>query len=125
MAAPIKLTIYNDEHEAVKELQTSLVPWGILKRAIKLAKTFKADGSNPTEMMASLDDESFDNLTGLVADLFHGKVTVEELTWGADAGEMAAVMQAIVTRAFGEFGNAGVNPASVGDRVDPTRPGQG
>lgn len=113
MAAPIKLTIYNEEHESVKELQTSLVPWGILKRAIKLAKTIKLEGKNQAELLESLDDEGFDNLTGLVADLFHGKVTIEELTWGTDALEMLTVLMAVVTKAFGEFANNG-NPTPPG-----------
>lgn len=112
MATPIKLTIYNDEHEPVKELQTSLIPWGLLKRAIKLAKTLKADGMSQEEILQALDEEGFENLTALVADLFHGKVTIEELTWGTDATEMLTILVTVVTRAFSEFGQ------------NPTKPGE-
>ena len=114
MASPIQLTIYSADHEPVKELSVSLVPWGILKRAIKLAKSLKTDASKPSDMLDGLDEEGFDNLTGLVADLYHGKVTVDELQWGTDAGEMMAVLQSIVTRAFGEIGTG----------ADPTQPGK-
>lgn len=110
MAAPIKLTIYNPEtHESEKELQTSLIPWGILKRAIKLAKSLGGlaglDAANPMEALARLDESAVDELTGLVADIFQGKVSLEELNRGTEIMEMVTVLQAIVTRAFGEFGS--------------------
>jgi hypothetical protein len=116
MTSPIKLTIYDPQtHEPKKELQTSLVPWGILKRAIKLAKSLDYDqkeedsGDQINTMLEKLGEDGFDNLTGLVADVFHGQVTIEEIEWGTETGEMINVLQAVVTRAFSEFKKTG-NP---------------
>jgi hypothetical protein len=92
------------------------VPWGILKRAIKIAKRLgQVEGRSGADILGGLDDEGFDELTGLICDLFHGEVSLEELNWGTDAGEMAAVMQAVITRAFGQFEQI----------ANPTLPGPG
>lgn len=109
---PIKLTIYNEDSEPVKELQTSIIPWGIMKRAIKLVKTLKvSEGMSQTELLDALDDESIDTMTALVADVFGGKVSVEELNRGVELGEMLPVIMAIINKAFSGMGG------------DPTRPG--
>ena len=125
MAAPIKLTIYNPEtHESVKDLQTSLVPWGILKRAMRLAKHLGgiSNLSNPMEVLASLEEDAIDELTGLVADVFPGKVTLEELNEGTEIGEMVTVLQAVVARAFGEFGAQDpANPTPAAKRAAATK----
>jgi hypothetical protein len=114
MAATIKLTIYNAEHESVNELSTALVPWGILKRAVKLAKSLGTESLTQEQVLEALGEEGFDNLTALVADLYHGRVTIEELEWGTEASEMLAVLQAVVTRAFAELGSAGPDPTPPG-----------
>jgi hypothetical protein len=121
MAAPIKLTIYDPEtHESVKELQTSLVPWGILKRAIRLVKSLGGvmdemkTAQAAQDVMAvldKLDEGTVDELTGLVCDVFGGKVTIEELNRGTEIMEMVTVLQAVVSRAMGSFGG---NPTPPG-----------
>jgi hypothetical protein len=110
---PIKLTIYNQDNEPVKELQTSIVPWGIMKRAIKLVKSLKgSEGMSQAEMLDALDDESIDLMTALVADVFSGRVTVEELNRGVELGEMLPVIMQIINKAFSGIGG------------DPTQPGK-
>lgn len=111
--APIKLTIYDEDSNVVRELSQSFVPWGIMKRAIRLGKSMrglidKSDG----EILEHMSEEDVDNLTGLVADVFGGRVTVEELEQGTEIQEMLAVLQAVITKAF----HASQNPTPPGRR---------
>jgi hypothetical protein len=102
---PIKLTIYNTDSEPVKELQTSIIPWGIMKRAIKLVKSLKvSENMSQAELLEALNDEAIDTMTALVVDVFAGKVTVEELNRGVELGEMLPVIMAIIRKAFSGMG---------------------
>lgn len=110
--ALIKLTIYNAESEPVKDVATSLIPWGIMKRAIRLAKSMGGlAGKDETSILEAMSDEDIDNLTQLVVDVFGGRVTVKELEQGAEVTEMLAVLTAVVTKAFG----ASANPTPPGN----------
>ncbi len=109
---PITLIIYDPEtNEPRKTLHQSIIPWGVMKRTIKLAKSLKVTPNmSQDELTAALTDEALDDLTGLVADVFAPRVTIEELNQGVELTEMLPVMMQIISRAFGSFG-------------DPTRPG--
>lgn len=108
----IKLTIYNSENEPIKELSQSFIPWGIMKRAVRLAKSLKMKtGMSQAEMLEALNDETIDELTGLVADTFAGRVTLEELNRGVEVSEMLPVMVQIIHKSFGAA-------------TDPTQPGK-
>jgi len=113
MGAPIKLTIYNSDSEVVKELSQSFIPWGIMKRAVRLAKGMKIrDGMSQAEMLENLDDATIDELTGLVMDVFGGRVTLEELNQGVEVTEMLPVMIQVIHKSFGQV------------KADPTLPGK-
>lgn len=87
---PIELTLYDPEtNEVVDTYVRSFVPWAILKRAIRLQK----------KLGAEMDEETLDELAGLVVAVFGDKFTMEQVTNGADAGEMMTVIQAIIARA--------------------------
>ncbi len=89
--APIQITLY-DEHEEVKETYSrSRVPWGILKKAIRLSK-LNTD-------LDKISAEDIDAIAGLVVEIFGDQFTIAELDKGADVSEMMTVLQAIVTRA--------------------------
>lgn len=94
MSSPICLTIYNENDEIKAEFQRLIIPWGMLKRALK----FK--GLNE----ANIDEQTFDELAGFVCELFGNKVTRQDIESGADISEVFAVIQAVVTRAGGYFG---------------------
>ena len=89
---PIKLTIYNADDEPVKELSRLVVPWGILKRAVRMMD--KMDVENPTE-------EDIDAISGLIVQIFGDKVTIEELDNGADMDDMISCLRQIIAKARG------------------------
>ncbi len=93
MPEPISIKLYGPDDEELKTCTRSVIPWGILKKAIRINQTIgkKAGGD--------LDEEDVDALAGLVVEIFGDQFTVEDLDKGADVSEMMAVIQAIVARA--------------------------
>lgn len=87
--APLKITIYGPDDEVVAEHECNRVRWGVLKAAIRMARTF--DTENPSE-------DDIDGLAVLVVEAFGGKFTVKELE-NSDIGEMGAVLTQIVAKA--------------------------
>lgn len=93
-ATPISITLYKENDEVKGEYQRVIIPWKMLKRALK----FKGLDEN------SIDEKTFDALAGFVCELFGNKFTVDELGNGADISEVFAVIQSVVSRAQGYFG---------------------
>lgn len=89
--APIELTLYDENDEAVATLTKSVVRWGVLKQALKLAKRMDED--------KAATEDHLDALTGFVCHLFDDKVTREQLETGADIAEVMACFKAVVHRA--------------------------
>jgi len=104
--AAIRLTIYNEDSEPVKDLSQSIVPWGVMKKAVRLVKSLQglADKSD-AEILAGMTDDDIDNLTGLVISVFGGRVTAEELERGATINEMLSVLNQIVSHVSGASQN--------------------
>jgi 23S rRNA G2069 N7-methylase RlmK/C1962 C5-methylase RlmI len=101
--APLEITLYDPvTNEEIKTYTRSFLPWKLLKTAIRLSKGFDAE---------NLSEKDLDQLAGLVVDVFGNQFSVEDLNNGSDVGEMATVLQAIMTRA------SSLMPAN------PTRPG--
>jgi hypothetical protein len=88
---PVQLTLYNTDDEPVKELSRLVVPWGILKRALRLVKSLDPE---------NLNEDDLDTITALVAEVFGSdKVTIRELDEGADMGDMLSVLNMVVAKA--------------------------
>lgn len=88
---PIELTLYNPEtNEPIKTYVRSFVPWAILKRAVRMQKVL-TDGE--------VSEEVLDELASLVVAVFGDQFTLDQASNGADAGEMATVIQTIIGRA--------------------------
>ena len=87
---PITITLYGPDSEPGKQYSRSIVPWGILKKAIALMKSID---------QKDVAEEDMDAIAGLVVEAFGNQFTVQELDQGADIGEMLAVLQGIVSRA--------------------------
>ena len=107
VARPVEITLYDPEtNEPVKTYVRSFIPWGILKRALALQHI---EINNMTE-------DDFDSLTSLVVAAFGDQFSVDDLNRGADAGEMASVVMAIVHRAavFVQGQNGNPTPAAMG-----------
>ncbi|OGO35672.1 MAG: hypothetical protein A2W35_05370 [Chloroflexi bacterium RBG_16_57_11] len=99
--APIKLTLYGPNDEIAGEHSRSFVPWKLLKRAIHLSKSFDAE---------EMSEEDLDSIAQLVVDFYGGQFSLEQLENGADAGEMMAVIEAIVAKAGQMSGANGADP---------------
>lgn len=99
--APIELDLYDNDNEKVKTLSRVVVPWGILKKAVRLNKRLgKVD-------VEEIDEEAIDEMADLVIETFgEDKVTREELDKYADLGDMITLIQTLVQRGHGLVPNA-------------------
>jgi phosphoribosylanthranilate isomerase len=87
---PIELTLYDPETNEVKQTYTrSFIPWAILKKAMRMQKMLAGE----------MSEETVDELAALVVAVFGDQFTVAEASNGADIGEMATVIRAIISRA--------------------------
>lgn len=99
---PISITLYDADDEVIQTYTRSVVPWGILKRAVKMAKRLNVD----MEDISNLNEEVIDELAGLVVIIFGDKFSIDDLDKGADISDMVAVIQQIVSKAGGLVPNA-------------------
>lgn len=90
IGTPIKITLYSSSGEPMQEYSCSLIPWGILKKAIALTK-----GMDPE----NIGEQNLDAIAQLVVDVFGKQFSIADLDTGADIGEMMSVLQAVVSRA--------------------------
>lgn len=89
MSAPITLTLYGPDDEPLKTYQRSIVPWGVLKRAVQL---------NSEIDQANVSEDDLDRIAEFVVLCFGDQFTVADLNDGADIGDMLAVLRAVTNR---------------------------
>ena len=84
---PLHLILYGANDEVKRELSRSIIPWGILERAIDLQEEFEnlqdADGGP-----INISKDQIQKLTDFVVFIFDDTVTSEELKRGASIGDM-------------------------------------
>lgn len=88
--APIKLTLYGPDDEVIAEHSRTVVPWKILKRAVRLSKDLDE---------SDLKEEDLDSLAQLVVDFYGDTFKMSDLENGADVSEMLSVLYAIIAKA--------------------------
>ena len=93
---PVQLTFYDANDEVTATYSRLVIPWGILKRAVRLMETLD---------QANMSEADVDAIAGLVVEVFGNQFSVADLDSGADVGEMLAVLTAIVQRARGVLPN--------------------
>ena len=96
--APISITLYDENDEPKATFERSVLRWGILKKAMKIAKAMDTEKN-------ALDDETLDMVSAFVCELFQNQFTREALEAGADIPEVMTVFREVVKRA-GSLGNA-------------------
>jgi len=101
---PIEITLYDGQDKPIKTYTKSIVPWGILKKAIKLAKGLDID---------NIDEDTFDELSGFVVAAFGDQFSMTDLENGADISDMVAVLTMIINKA-----------AALAPKANPTPPGK-
>jgi hypothetical protein len=89
-STPITITLYEADDEIKKTYSRTVVPWGILKKAIALTKSLDTE---------KVRTEEIDAIAGLVVETFSNQFSIQDLDAGADVNEMISVLQSIVTRA--------------------------
>jgi hypothetical protein len=82
MSKSIRLMLYGPNDEKVRECRRMIVPWGILKRVIRLGRSIQKE-----------------DLYDLLAEFFGCEA--EELERGASGSEMMACVQSILAKARG------------------------
>jgi len=87
---PITITLYGANDEEKRTYSRAIIPWGTLKRAIRLTKSVNQNAISEGDM---------DAIAGLVVEAFGEQFTLDELDKGADIGEMLVVLENIVSRA--------------------------
>jgi hypothetical protein len=87
---PITITLYGANDEEKQTFSRTVIPWGILKKAIALSKSINED---------AVGSQDIDAIAGLVVEAFGNQFTIQDLDVGADVGEMISVLKNIVARA--------------------------
>jgi hypothetical protein len=113
----ITLTLYGLDDEKIKTYERGIIPWGILKKATRLAKLiedkesemsgeakpqvqkwwfFARDKPDPA---ANTEEKQMEAISQFVVDLFGNQFTIKELENGADVGEIMTVFHTVLNRA--------------------------
>ena len=100
--APVELTLYGENDEPENTYSKSVIRWGVLKKALKLAEQLR---SGQESEKGGLTDESLDALNAFVCQLFNDQFTPKQLEEGADIAEVMACFRTVVNRASA-MGNA-------------------
>jgi hypothetical protein len=93
----IAITLYGENDEKKAEHRRLIVPWGFLKRAVKLSKSI-GEGQE-------IGEEQVDEISDLLVAFYGNAFTREELEQGADVSEILACFQSIVAKARGLLPN--------------------
>jgi hypothetical protein len=97
--APLKLTLYGVNDEIKREVTRSIIPWGILERAIDLQETLSDiqfdDEGQPIVSDAAQFREQISELTDFVVFIFDDAVNVTEINRGASIKDMFAIYNQI------------------------------
>jgi hypothetical protein len=92
--APLKLTLYGVDNEIKREITRSIVPWGILERALDIQEAFENVEAG-AENQPRLDRDQVKMLTDFIVFLFDDAVTPQEIERGASLPEMFGLYQQI------------------------------
>jgi hypothetical protein len=87
---PILFSLYDKKDEEIKSFSRVTVPWGLMKKAIKLSE--EIDLEHPTE-------DDVDAMAGLVCELYGNDLTVQEIDASGDTQDVVSVITAIVSKA--------------------------
>jgi len=88
LTAPLKLTLYGIDNEIKRELTRSIIPFGILERALDLQEEFGNSGVNES---TALDKSKVDLLTDFIVYIFDDQVSAEEIKRGASITDIFAL----------------------------------
>lgn len=88
--APLKIVIYGVDDEVKRTVTRSIVPWGILERALEIQELFESlTGEGDGEPRLNL--AQINALTDFVVFVFDDAVSADELKRGASLQDMLAL----------------------------------
>lgn len=97
--APLSLTLYGIDNEIKRQVTRSIVPWGVLERAIDLQESLSElqldDQGQPVVTDVQLFRSQIVDLTDFVVFIFDDAITPEEIKRGASIKDMFALYQQI------------------------------
>jgi len=97
--APLSLTLYGIDNEIKRQVTRSIVPWGVLERAIDLHESLSElqldDQGQPVVTDVQLFKSQIADLTDFVVFIFDDAITPEEIKRGASIKDMFALYQQI------------------------------
>jgi hypothetical protein len=93
--SPLKITLYGVDNEIKREVTRSIIPWGILERAIDLRDAFENVETDAQGNPLNVDKDQIAQLTDFVVFMFDDAVTADELKRGASLGDMFALYRQI------------------------------
>jgi hypothetical protein len=93
--APLRLTLYGIDNEIKREVTRSIIPWGILERALDIQEQFDDVELGADGLPQKIDREQIQLLTDFVVFVFDDAVTREELKRNASLADMFALYQQI------------------------------
>lgn len=85
------LTLYDENDEIINEYTKSRIPWGFMKKALRLCGI---DDKN-------IDEKTLDEISDFVCELFGNRFTRKELEDGATMDEIFALLHSIASTAEG------------------------
>lgn len=108
--SPLQITLYDPKTDEVIATYTrTIVPWGLLKKAIKMEALLTGGDGDVTE-------QDIDSIAGLVCEVFGNQFSIEQVDQGVDISEMETVITGILNRAtFGSRGSRDVKRDEVTD----------
>ena len=115
MQAPIELTLYNERDEPVKTYGRSIVPWGLMKKAMSLMEALDSIDAQPvaqpngplarfaswftrTRQPKNANELSIAMLEAFMVEFYGGQFKAADLK-NADTAEMMSVLNSIMARA--------------------------
>ena len=98
---PMVIRLYDPKGE-FQEFTQMIVPWGLLKMAVKISTNLDPE---------HITESDIDAMAGLVCAVFGNRFSIEDLNNGAEISEMMTVINTIVAK------------ANTGIKGNPTLPG--
>ena len=95
LTTPLKLTLYGVDNEIKREVTRSIIPWGILEKALDLQEQFENIEFDKDQNPVGVNREQITQLTDFIVFMFDDTVQSEELKRGASLKDMFALYQQI------------------------------
>lgn len=99
--APLKLTLYGTGDTIVREITRSIVPWGVLERALDLQELFADLDTDEQGNPTGITRDHVAELTNFVVFIFNDEVTPDELSRTASLGDMFALYRQVFAMVSG------------------------